>query len=87
MAPPPYQLATRSRTDIRKSFFSNRVVNLWNNLPTDVKDARTVKIFKARLEKINKIRTHFLDVETTTKNLKILNDNDYCEKTKSCGPP
>ena len=45
--------ATRSRTDIRKNFFSNRVVNLWNSLPTDVKDARTVKIFKARLEKIN----------------------------------
>ena len=46
-------VATRSRTDIRKNFFSNRVVNLWNSLPTDVKDARTVKLFKARLEKIN----------------------------------
>ncbi len=45
-------VATRSKTDIRKNFFSNRVINLWNNLPTDVKDARTVKIFKARLEKI-----------------------------------
>ena len=46
-------VATRSRTDIRKNFFSNRVVNLWNSLPTDVKNARTVKIFKARLENIN----------------------------------
>jgi len=46
-------VATRSRTDIRKNFFSNRVINLWNNLPTDVKDVRTVKLFKARLEKIN----------------------------------
>ena len=39
-------VTTRSRTSIR-------VINLWNNLPTDVKDARTVKLFKARLEKIN----------------------------------
>ena len=41
-------VATRSRTDIRKNFFSSRVVNLWNSLPTDVKDARTVKLFKAK---------------------------------------
>ena len=46
-------VATRSRTDIGKNFFSNRVVNLWNRLPTDIKDSRTVKIFKTRLENIN----------------------------------
>jgi len=45
--------ATISRTDIRRNFFSNRVVNLWNSLPTDIKDSRTVKIFKTRLENIN----------------------------------
>ena len=43
-------VAVRSRTDIRKNFFSNRVVNLWNTLPTDIKDSRTVKIFKNKLE-------------------------------------
>ena len=43
-------VAVRSRTDIRKNFFSNRVVNLWNSLPTDIKDSRTVKIFKNKLE-------------------------------------
>ena len=42
--------SVRSRTDIRKNFFSNRVVNLWNNLPIDIQDSRTVKIFKNRLE-------------------------------------
>jgi len=46
-------VATRSKTDIRKNFFSNRVVNLWNSLPTDIKDSRTVKIFKTRLENNN----------------------------------
>ena len=29
-------VATRSRTDIRRNFFSNRVANLWNSLPTDM---------------------------------------------------
>ena len=43
-------VAVRLRTDIRKNFFSNRVVNLWNSLPIDIKDSRTVKIFKSKLE-------------------------------------
>ena len=42
----------RSRTDVRKYFYSNRVVPIWNALPTEVKDARTVNIFKSRLEEI-----------------------------------
>lgn len=45
-------VAVRSRTDIRKNFFSNRVVNLWNSLPIDIKDSRTIKIFKNRLEQL-----------------------------------
>ena len=28
-------LASRSRTDLRKNFFSNRVINTWNALPQD----------------------------------------------------
>ena len=45
-------VAVRSRTDISKNFFSNRVVNLWNSLPIDIKDSRTIKIFKNRLEQL-----------------------------------
>ena len=42
--------------DIRKNFFSNRVVDAWNELPQDVVDAETVNSFKARLDKYhNKI--------------------------------
>ena len=46
-------LPTRSNTDIRKNFFSNRVVNTWNSLPVDVKESKSLKIFKSRIEEIN----------------------------------
>ena len=37
--------------DVRNNFFSNRVVNAWNELPQYVVDAETVNSFKARLDK------------------------------------
>ena len=44
----------RSRLDIRKYFFSQRVVNVWNSLPQVVVDADTVNSFKNRLDNYNK---------------------------------
>jgi hypothetical protein len=41
----------RSRLDIRNKFFSQRVVNSWNMLPSDVIEAETVNCFKNRLDK------------------------------------
>jgi len=49
---PFYNRKKLDLTDIRKNFFSNRVVNLWNSLPIDIKDS-TVKIFKNKLELLN----------------------------------
>ena len=47
----PYKLVkNRARLDIRKYFFSNRVVNTWNSLPENVVMAETVNSFKARLD-------------------------------------
>ena len=39
------------RPDVRKKFFSNRVVDKWNKLIQYVVDAETVNSFKARLDK------------------------------------
>jgi hypothetical protein len=38
-----------ARTDIRKTFFSNRVVNCWNDLPSAVVSAPTLDSFKRGL--------------------------------------
>jgi len=43
----------RSRLDIRKPFFSNRVVSHWNSLPSHVVDADTVLTFTKRLDACN----------------------------------
>ena len=46
-----YNLKTqKSRTELRKNFFSNRIINFWNSLPTEVKMCENVKQFKEKLK-------------------------------------
>ena len=46
----PLKLLTiRSNTEIRKRFFTARVVSIWNNLPADVVTSPSLEIFKTRL--------------------------------------
>ena len=39
-----------SRLNVRKFFFTQRVVNDWNSLPPSVVDAPSVSVFKRRLD-------------------------------------
>ena len=47
-------LLTTSRTETRRNFFSSRVAAKWNSLPTDLKECKTVQLFKTKLKLINR---------------------------------
>jgi len=40
----------RARYDLREYYFTNRVLNIWNSLPSYVISAETVNCFKSRLD-------------------------------------
>ena len=48
-----------ARTNLRKNVFSNRIANLWNNLPTNLKYLHSTNSFKNQLDKIPKFEVLF----------------------------
>jgi len=43
----------QSRVDVRKYFFGNRVVKIWNSLPATVEDFASIRDFKSFIECVN----------------------------------
>jgi len=43
----------RPKTTLYANFFSNRVIDQWNELPNDVKKAKSVKNFKIKFVGLN----------------------------------
>jgi len=48
--------------NLRKHFFSNRVIAVWNNLPNIVVSAESTNIFKNRLAKLWVDQEHKFDL-------------------------
>ena len=43
----------QSRADVRKFFFGNRVVKIWNSFPGTVEDFASIRKFKSFVERVN----------------------------------
>ena len=56
-------LKGHSKLDIRKHYFSNRVINDWNSLPEEVVAAGSVNCFKIRLDKHIRSKKWYGDVQ------------------------
>ena len=41
---------SRFRTELRRNFFAQRVVNLWNSLPSEATEATSLNVFTARID-------------------------------------
>ena len=71
-----------SKTDIRKFSFANRVVEKWNNLPTEIKEAPSVNAFKNRLDANPKLRERFFEYDERGYIINIKNtENQSCIDT------
>ena len=53
----------RCHSQLRANYFSFRVVNLWNRLPSDVVSAPSVNAFKRRMDNYWKDFCYTLDTE------------------------
>ena len=52
----------RTDRDLRHHFFSERVVNRWNQLDQDMDEASSINSFKRKLEKLRLKRMDFTDL-------------------------
>ena len=41
---------SRFKTELRRNFFTQRVVNLWNSLPSEAVEASSLNVLQARID-------------------------------------
>ena len=49
---------THSNTDIRRNFFTQRIINDWNSLPQDIKESTTTNNFKKKYDDLTRIYSY-----------------------------
>jgi hypothetical protein len=82
---------SHSRLDIRKYSFTQRTVEIWNNLTSKVVTAPTIMSFGSRLDKFwgNQPRkynySHEIVISTTGHDLSITRLDEELTKEASCG--
>jgi len=54
-------IGQKFNTDIAKVYFSNRVVNDWNKLPSNIVSSQNLETFKSRLHKYHCIQKQKLE--------------------------
>ena len=67
----------KSTSRIRRSFFTQRVVDLWNNLPSKVVNAPSVKSFERRLDNHWRRQEILYDFEALMKTTDHTNEDSY----------
>ena len=82
---------SHSRLNIRKYSFTQRTVEIWNNLPSRVVTSPTIMSFESRLDKFweNQSRkynySHEIVINTTGHDLNITSLDEELTEEASCG--
>ena len=54
----------RCRTELRKHFFTQRITDIWNSLPSDVRNSSTLNLFKSALDRFWKNQAVYHDYKS-----------------------
>ena len=66
------------RTEMRRNLFTQRVVNVWNSLPQNVVEAKTLSDFKKKLDRALGAKAIWGEGGISLLNLMINHDQNDC---------